>query len=98
VKPLLIIPLLLVGALIYITADQGSGLLIWMQHREDLENSETRIIGLEAEIARLKEEIKGLQADPFAIESAIREDLEFAGAMETVIRMPTEPSSNPRIP
>ena len=90
-KSLLIIPVLLVAGLIYITADQGSGLLTWMQDREDLEDSQARITRLETEIARLKKEILSLQTDPFAIESAIREDLRYAGALETVIRVPAEP-------
>jgi cell division protein FtsB len=98
VKPLLIIPVLLVGALIYISADQGSGLRTWMRHRQDLEDSQARIAGLEADITQLKVEIESLQADPFAIESAIREDLEMAGLQETVIRLSTGPGLNPRIP
>ena len=97
-KPLLIIPVLLTVALIYITADEGSGLLTWMRHREDLEDLQARIAGLETEIARLKEEIQSLETDPFAIESAIREDLEYAGALETLIRVPAGPGLNPRIP
>ena len=90
--------MLLAVALIYITADQGSGLLTWMRHQEDLEDSEARISGLEMEITQLTAEIQSLQADPFAIESAIREDLEFAATLETLIRIPAEPGLNPRIP
>lgn len=92
---LLIIPALLAVALIYIAADPGAGLSTWMAQRADLENSEERIASLEAEIARLEEEIQSLQADPFAIEQAIREDLEYARAAETVIRLPSASSSNP---
>jgi cell division protein FtsB len=98
VKPLLIIPALFAAALLYITADQGSGLLTWMRHREDLVDSDARITDLEIEIARLKQEIEQLQSDPFAIESAIREDLHLARAQETVIRMPGSPGLNPRFP
>ena len=97
-RPLLIIPVLLVVALIYITVDSGSGLSTWMLHRADLEHSEERIARLEAEIARLKEEAQRLQTDAFAIEQAIREDLEYARAQETVIRLSKDEGSTPRIP
>ncbi len=97
-RPLLIIPALLAVALIYIAADQGSGLSTWMRHQADLENSEERIAHLEAEIARLGQEVRSLQADPFAIERAIREDLEYARPKETVIRLPSGPGSISRNP
>jgi cell division protein FtsB len=69
-----------------------------MRQRADLENSDGRIAELETENARLRQEIESLQNDPFAIERAIREDLEYARVGETVIRLPDEPDSNPRIP
>ncbi len=69
-----------------------------MRQRADLENSDERIAELEAENARLKQEIESLQRDAFAIERAIREDLEYARIGETVIRVLDEPDSNPRIP
>lgn len=97
-KSLLIIPVLLAIALIYIAADQGTGLLTWSRHRADLANSEERIADLRAEIASLKQEVQSLESDPFAIERAIREDLELARPSETVIRLSTRSGSNPRIP
>ncbi len=98
VKLLLIIPALLLAALIYISADQGTGLSTWMRDRDSLENSEKQIARLEAEIVRLKAEIDRLGRDPFAIERAIREDLEWARAGETVVRLPGALDSNPRFP
>ena len=69
-----------------------------MRQRADLENSDERIAKLEAENTRLKQEIESLERDAFAIERAIREDLEYARVGETVIRVPDEPDSNARIP
>jgi len=98
VKPLLIIPVLLAAALIYISADRGAGLSTWMRDRDALENSTEQIARLETEIVELKAEVDRLQRDPFAIEQAIREDLEWARAGETVVRIPGALDSNPRFP
>jgi len=98
VKPLLIIPALLVAALIYISADRGAGLSTWMRDRDALESSTDQIAQLEAEIVRLKAEVSQLESDPFAIERAIREELEWARAGETVVRIPNASDSNPRFP
>jgi cell division protein FtsB len=98
VKRLLIIPALLSAALIYISADRGTGLSTWMRDRDSLENSKEQIAHLEAEIARLKIEVDRLEREPFAIERAIREDLEWARAGETVVRIPGALDSNPRFP
>ena len=97
-KPLLIIPALLVAALIYLSVDRGAGLSTWMRDRDALENSTDQIAQLEAEIVRLKAEVGRLESDPFAIEQAIREDLEWARAGETVVLIPGPSDSNPRFP
>ena len=97
-KLLLIIPALLSAALIYISADRGTGLSAWMRDRDSLESSEKQIARLEAEIVHLKAEVGRLERDPFAIERAIREDLEWARAGETVVRIPGALDSNPRFP
>ncbi len=93
-----IIPALLAAALIYISADRGAGLSTWMRDRDALENSEEQIARLEAEIVRLKAEVDRLESDPFAIERAIREDLKWARAGETVILLSGAFDSNPRFP
>ncbi len=97
-KQLLIIPALLLAALIYLGADRGAGLSTWMRDRDALESSEEQIARLEAEIVQLKAEVERLERDPFAIERAIREDLEWARAGETVVRLPRASDSNPRFP
>jgi len=98
VKLLLIIPALLAAALIYISADRGTGLSTWVHDRDSLENSQEQIERLEAEIVHLKAEADRLERDPFAIERAIREDLEWARTGETVVRLPGALDSNPRFP
>jgi len=95
---LLIIPVLLAAALIYISADRGAGLSTWMRDRDALESSTEQIARLEAEIVQLKAEVALLERDPFAIERAIREDLEWARPGETLVRIPSDPDSNPRFP
>ena len=97
-RRLLVIPALLLAALVYISADRGAGLSTWLRDRADLEDSEDRIAKLEAEITRLKQEVQRLETDPFAIESAIREDLDWARADETVVLLPGDLDSNPRFP
>ncbi len=97
-KLLLVIPALLAAALIYISVDRGAGLSTWMRDRASLEHSEEQIAGFEADIVRLKAEVGRLERDPFAIERAIREDLEWARAGETVVRIPRAVDSNPRFP
>jgi len=97
-KRLLIIPALLSAALIYLVVDRGTGLSTWMRDRDALENSEEQIERLEAEIVELKAQVEQLEHDPFAIERAIREDLEWAKAGETVVLLPPGSGSNPRFP
>jgi cell division protein FtsB len=98
VRRLRIVSALLAVSLVYLAVDRRSGISTWMHQRADLENSDEQIAELEAENARLEQEIESLQRDAFAIERAIREDLEYARIGETVIRVPDESDSNPRIP
>ncbi len=93
-----ILAALIVLALVYLAVDRRSGLSTWMRQRADLASSDEKIAALERENERLRREIERLERDPFAIERAIREDLEFARAGETVIRIPASRRTNPRIP
>ncbi len=97
-RGLLIIPGLVVAAFGYVALDEGAGIRTWLHHRDELERADERIARLEAEITQLRIEVERLDADPFAIESAIREDLRFARAGETVVQMPPANGSNPRFP
>ena len=79
-------------------ADGESGLRTWWGLRAELALAEERIEELRGEVADLERAGAGLEADPFALERAIRERLEFARPGETVVRALPSKSANPRIP
>jgi len=76
--------------------DSEAGFRTWLRLRGDLRVAEARIEALRDEIAALEEETEALRTDPFAIESAIREDLQLARPGETVVRLIGD--TTPRIP
>ena len=67
-------------------ADAESGVSAWMELRSELIDAQGRIGQLQADNASLHEQVVRLREDPFAIERAIREDLELARRGETVVR------------
>ena len=67
-------------------ADRDSGLPMWWHLRTELGASQHRIEALAAENAALEQQIGELRSDPFALERAIREDLELAKPREIVVR------------
>lgn len=79
-------------------ADGESGLRTWWGLRGELRAADARIEGLRAELAQLERAGAGLETDPFALERAIRERLEFARPGETVVRTLDPEPANPRIP
>lgn len=92
-RGLLWIPALVVGALLCAAVDEGSGLRKSRQLRSDLQVAERRIASLRQEIDQLRRETAQLESDPFAIERAIREDLEWSRPDETLVRLaPAEPT------
>ena len=100
-RGLLIIPALLVAALVYVAADDATGIQTWLRQRDSLESSDVRIGQLEAEIEALEREVGLLRGDAFAIERAIREDLEYAKRGETIVRLSkrrARSARNPRFP
>ncbi len=97
-KALLIIPVLVALALGYVALDEGAGIPTWLGGRAGLAAAQQRVAQLEAEIAVLKREAELLESDPSSIERAIREELRFAKAGETVVRLGGGMHSNPRIP
>ncbi len=86
------------AALANAVVDDDSGLRTWWTLRADLREAEARIERLRTEKAGLERDSGGLEDDPFALESAIRERLEFALPGETIVRLKPRETANTRIP
>ena len=91
-------PALLAAALVYASFDWDSGVPAWLRLSEELRHAQGRIAQLGSEIKDLSEQSETLRDDPFAIESAIREDLGLARPGELVVRFLPAEGSNPRFP
>lgn len=74
------------GAVMLAILDRDSGLQTWLRLRSELEASQSRIHQLESETSELRAEISDLQAHPWAVERAIREDLDLARPGEVLVR------------
>jgi cell division protein FtsB len=98
VKRFLLIPAVVGAVLIYAIFDDGAGVRTWLRLGAELQSSRDRIEEIRREIASLRSEAKALEADSFAIERAIREDLRFAQRGEVVVRLPQASSPSARIP
>jgi cell division protein FtsB len=98
VKALLIAAALVAAALIYAAFDTDAGIGTWLRLRSELRQSQARNDGLRAEIASLENEAHGLEQGGFAVERAIREELGFVRADETLLRLPREDHSSARFP
>ena len=81
-----IVPAVLAVGLLVTLTDQTSGLSTWLRLSAELGDSRARIVALEAETAELRAEISALSGNEFALERAIREDLELARPGEVVVR------------
>jgi cell division protein FtsB len=81
-----LVPAIVACGLVSTVVDRESGLSVWYTLRSDLDASRQRITSLVNETETLRAEIRALESDPFALESAIREDLELARPGETVVR------------
>ena len=77
---------LLAGALGIAIADGDSGFPMWLRLRSDEALAKERLAELEAETGALRVEIEALEREPFALERAIREDLQLARPGELVVR------------
>jgi cell division protein FtsB len=77
---------MIVSGLVLAIFDQKSGLPTWWRLRGELADGEARLARLSEETSGLRDEIRALEEDPFAIERAIREELELARPGEVVIR------------
>ena len=78
-------PAILIAAWVVAWVDPETGIRKWNGLRGDLQAARVRIAALETEIASLADEAARLQADPLAIEAAIREDLGLARPGDTVV-------------
>jgi cell division protein FtsB len=83
-------------ALLWAAMDEGSGIRRSWQLRSDLAAANERIADLDAEIALLQREVGALEQDAFAIERAVREDLDFARPGETIVRLAPAVAPTPR--
>jgi len=81
-----LVPVILLIGVGLSLADGESGLLAWYDLRQELEESRDRIAALSQRVDSLNHEISALERDPFALERAIREELELARPGEVVIR------------
>jgi len=93
-----VVPALVAVAVVYASFDHVAGIGTSLRLREDLRAAETRIEALRLGNAALRREAELLQADSFAIERAIREDLKLSRPGETVLRLVRDEDSTPRIP
>lgn len=77
---------LAVCAATLVVVDRESGVGTWLRLRSELAESDARVRRLEAETISLRGQIDDLQAHPWAIERAIREDLDLARPGEVLVR------------
>ena len=79
-------PLLLAVVAVIAVADQKSGIPMWLRLRSDVDQAAERVAVLARETEALRAQIEALSSEPFALERAIREDLELALPGEIVVR------------
>jgi cell division protein FtsB len=98
VKGLLLAAALVAAALVYAAFDSDAGIGKWLHLRGELRESQARNAGLRAEITALETEANALEQGGFAVERAIREELGFVRADETLLRLPRDDHSSARFP
>lgn len=97
-KALLLAAALVVAALVYVAFNSDAGIGSWLRLRAELRESQAQNANLRVEIAALEAEAKALERGGFAIERAIREQLGFVRADETLLRLPRDDHSSARFP
>jgi cell division protein FtsB len=98
VKALWLVAALVAVVVVHAAFDADAGLGTWLRLRGLLSEAQTRNAGLGREVAALEAEVQALEAGGFAVEKAIREELGFARADETLIRLPRTDHSSARFP
>lgn len=86
VKTTWLAPVLLAAVGVIAVADAESGIPMWFRLRADVDQAEVRVAALARETDALQGQIDALGSEPFALERAIREDLELALPGEIVVR------------
>jgi cell division protein FtsB len=82
-------------AMAYALLDRETGMRTLLQLHGEVERDRARAAALRARNDALHAEARALESDPFAIESAIREDLALGRADDVIVRFPPSESSNP---
>jgi cell division protein FtsB len=85
-------------ALAHAALDPESGVAAWRHLRGELADARARIVGARGEVAGLRAEVARAQDGGFALEAAIREDLQLARPGQTVVRLRGDGASSARIP
>jgi cell division protein FtsB len=98
VKAVLLVAALVAAALVHAAFDTDAGIGTWLRLRAELRESRASNASRRAEIAALEQEARALERGGFAIERAIREELGFVRADETLLRLPREDHSSARFP
>ena len=74
------------AALVYGFADSETGIRTWWELRGELSEARERVDRLQEANEDLRAEVKDLRSDPWAMERAIREDLQLARPGEAIVR------------
>jgi cell division protein FtsB len=67
--------------------DADSGVRQWLYLRAELDEARARIASLDGEVELLHTEAERLEADDYALERAIREELELVQPGQTLVRL-----------
>ena len=79
-------PLVLAVVAVIAVVDDESGISMWIRLRSDIDQVSQRVELAARETEALRTQIDSLSSEPFALERAIREDLELARPGETIVR------------
>lgn len=90
--------LVLVLALARAGLDADAGVRPWLYLRAELADARARIASLQAEVDRLHAEARALEAGDYAVERAIREELELVRPGQMLVRLRRRDVPSARIP
>ena len=90
------IPAIALLAVAAAALDEERGIRTWLRLQREVAAAEQRIALISKGIEGQKALVEALASDPFAIERAIREELRYARAGETVVRLRPVVLATPR--